>query len=85
MLQLKHKEKDSVVMLAIFALNTGTGSPKYQITETLKNGTTVVVHKVMCTWNMFFMECMAETRLQAELNTIEEENIELLSIKRDET
>ena len=66
MLQLKHKEKDSVVMLAIFALNTGTGSPKYQITETLKNGTTVVVHKVMCTWNMFFMECMAETRLQAE-------------------
>ena len=66
MLQLKHKEKDSVVMLAIFALNTGTGSPKYQITETLKNGTSVVVQKVMCTWNMFFMECMAETRLQAE-------------------
>ena len=61
MLQLKHKEKDSVVMLAIFSLNTGTGSPKYQITEALK---TCV--KVMCTWNMFFMECVAETRLQAE-------------------
>ena len=26
-----------------------------------------------------------ETRLQGEINTIEEENIELLSIKRDET
>ena len=37
MLQLKHKEKDHVVMLAIFALNTGTGSPKYQVTDHIKN------------------------------------------------
>ena len=67
MLQLKHKEKDHVVMLAIFALNTGTGSPKYQVTDNIKNTSKkTILMKVMCTWNMFFMECEAETRLLAE-------------------
>ena len=63
-----HKEKDSVVMLAIFALNTGTGAPKYQITDTTKNAKSrrTELFKVMCTWNMFFFEAEADTRLQAE-------------------
>ena len=61
--QLKHKEKDSVVMLAIFAINSGTGAPKYQVTEKTKDNKEMTV---MVTWNMFFMEATAETRLEAE-------------------
>ena len=61
--QLKYKDKDSVVMLAIFAINSGTGAPKYQVTEKTKDNKEITV---MVTWNMFFMEATSESRLEAE-------------------
>ena len=41
--QLKHKVKDSVVMLAIFAINTSTGAPRYQVTEKTKDNKKITV------------------------------------------
>ena len=66
MSQLSHRETDCVVLLDIFALNTSTGSAKYQVTETLKENKKKVGYKVMITWNLFFMESEANTRVEAE-------------------
>ena len=64
--QLDHKEADSVSLLSIFALNSATGSPKYQVVKTVTENKKKVGYRVMTTWNMFFMEAEAETRVEAE-------------------
>ena len=66
MSQLDHKQTDSVTLLSIFALNSSTGSPKYQVVKTVTENNKKVGYRVMTTWNMFFMEAEAETRVEAE-------------------
>ena len=64
--QLSHKETDTVILLDIFALNSSTDSPKYQVTKTVMENKKKVGYKVMTSWNMFFMEAEAKTRVEAE-------------------
>ena len=63
---LTDEEKDWVKSLAIFAFNTDTGRPKYKVMKVVKDTPGPSKYKVLCTWNMFFLEGEGESRGMAE-------------------
>jgi len=64
--QLEDDLSDWVRSLAIFAFNTATGSPRYKVTQVKNENEIQAMYRVLCTWNMFFLEGEGDSRSKAE-------------------